>query len=151
MQYTDGVKRYILAADGMVVGAKVLSGAGSDPIVGTNMPLDKIPLGMTIHNIEMVPGGGAKLCRAAGVGAGHHGKLELARAGKRRAVGGHPALVGDDDVLGLDREVKASHQQRRKRDEGSSGFDEVCFHVLFWFGVEFRVCTGDGSGGPPVD
>ena len=69
LQYSDGVKRYILAAEGMVVGTKVLSGVGSDPVVGTNMVLEKIPVGMTIHNIEMIPGGGAKLCRAAGVGA----------------------------------------------------------------------------------
>lgn len=69
LEYSDGVKRYILAPEGMKAGDKVCTGAGSDPVAGANMTLDKIPLGMTIHNIEMVPGGGAKLCRAAGTGA----------------------------------------------------------------------------------
>lgn len=69
LQYTDGEKSFILAAEGMKVGDKVFTGAGAEPIVGTSMSLDKIPLGMTIHNIELVPGGGAKMCRAAGTGA----------------------------------------------------------------------------------
>ena len=69
LQYVDGDKRYILAPEGMKAGDKVFTGTGSDPVVGASMTLDKVPLGMTIHNIEMVPGGGAKLCRAAGAGA----------------------------------------------------------------------------------
>ena len=69
VEYVDGVKSFILAAEGMKVGQSILTGAGSEPVVGTNMSLDKIPVGTTIHNIEMVPGGGAKMCRAAGVGA----------------------------------------------------------------------------------
>ncbi len=69
LQYGTGEKAFILAAEGMKAGAKIFTGAGSEPIVGTNMTLDKIPLGMTIHNIELVPGGGAKMCRAAGTGA----------------------------------------------------------------------------------
>ena len=67
--YADGEKRFILAADGMAVGAIVANGVGSDPVVGANMTLGRIPLGMVVHNIEIVPGGGAKLCRAAGAGA----------------------------------------------------------------------------------
>lgn len=69
VEYVDGVKSFILAAEGMKVGQAIFTGAGSEPVVGTNMSLDKIPVGTTIHNIEMVPGGGAKMCRAAGVGA----------------------------------------------------------------------------------
>lgn len=69
LQYGSGEKAFILAAEGMKEGGIVSTGAGSEPIVGTSMSLDKIPLGMTIHNIEMVPGGGAKMCRAAGAGA----------------------------------------------------------------------------------
>ena len=67
--YADGDKRFILAADGMQVGGVVANGGHADPVVGANMTLDRIPLGMVVHNIEMVPGGGAKLCRAAGTGA----------------------------------------------------------------------------------
>lgn len=69
LQYGNGEKAFILAAEGMREGQKIFTGAGSEPVVGTNMSLDKIPLGMTIHNIELVPGGGAKMCRAAGTGA----------------------------------------------------------------------------------
>lgn len=69
LQYSNGEKSFILAAEGMKAGQKIFTGAGSEPVVGTSMTLDKIPLGMTIHNIEMVPGGGAKMCRAAGAGA----------------------------------------------------------------------------------
>jgi large subunit ribosomal protein L2 len=69
LQYPNGEKSFILAAEGMRAGQKIFTGAGSEPVVGTSMTLDKIPLGMTIHNIEMVPGGGAKMCRAAGAGA----------------------------------------------------------------------------------
>ena len=69
LQYTDGQKRFILAADGMASGDKLSTGSHADPVVGANMVIEKIPLGMMIHNIEMTPGGGAKLCRAAGVAA----------------------------------------------------------------------------------
>lgn len=69
IQYTDGEKRFILAPDGLKSGDKIYTGPESEPVAGACMTLDKIPLGMTIHNIEMVPGGGAKLCRSAGAGA----------------------------------------------------------------------------------
>lgn len=69
LRYSSGEMAFILAAEGMKVGQTISTGAGSEPVVGTNMSLDKIPLGMAIHNIEMVPGGGAKMCRAAGTAA----------------------------------------------------------------------------------
>ena len=69
IQYEDGVKRYIIAPDGLKAGMSVHSGPGSEPKVGNCLPLARIPTGMAIHNIEMQPGGGAKLCRSAGVGA----------------------------------------------------------------------------------
>lgn len=67
--YADGEKRYILAPDGLVAGAKVESGPDAPPSVGNCLPLKNIPLGMTVHNIEMRPGAGAALCRSAGMGA----------------------------------------------------------------------------------
>lgn len=69
LQYTNGRRAFVLAADGMLVGQKIFTGSCSEPVLGTNMSLDRIPLGMTIHDIELVPGGGAKICRAAGAGA----------------------------------------------------------------------------------
>lgn len=69
LHYVDGEKRYILAPDGLVVGAKIESGPESPPNVGNCLPLRNIPLGMTVHNIEVLPGNGGALCRAAGMGA----------------------------------------------------------------------------------
>jgi large subunit ribosomal protein L2 len=69
VQYADGEKRYIIAPEGLKAGMTVHNGPNAEPRVGNCMPLSKIPTGMTIHNLEMQPGGGAKLCRSAGVGA----------------------------------------------------------------------------------
>jgi large subunit ribosomal protein L2 len=69
IKYEDGEKRYILAPDGLKAGMSVSSGGDAEPKLGNCLPLAKIPTGLTIHNIEMQPGGGAKLVRSAGVGA----------------------------------------------------------------------------------
>ncbi|MBL8799428.1 MAG: 50S ribosomal protein L2 [Planctomycetia bacterium] len=69
LKYEDGVKTYILAPDGLKAGDKVLSGAEAEPRVGNCLPLRKIPLGMTIHNLEMQPGRGGQICRSAGASA----------------------------------------------------------------------------------
>jgi len=66
LQYTDGEKAYILAPVGLSVGDKVNAGEKADPKVGNALPLSVIPLGATIHNIELVPGRGAQLVRTAG-------------------------------------------------------------------------------------
>jgi large subunit ribosomal protein L2 len=66
VEYTDGEKRYILAPDKLKVGATIMSGATATPDVGNAMYLDKIPLGSSIHNIEMTPGKGGALARSAG-------------------------------------------------------------------------------------
>lgn len=64
--YADGEKRYIIAPDKLAVGATVHSGRGVEPIVGNALYLDEIPLGSSIHAIEMTPGRGAALARSAG-------------------------------------------------------------------------------------
>jgi len=66
LHYADGEKRYILAPKGLVVGMKVLSGERCDPDVGNCMPLDVIPVGLQIHNVEMQPGRGGQIARSAG-------------------------------------------------------------------------------------
>ena len=65
--YADGEKRYILAPVGLNVGDKVTSGAGSDIKVGNALALKDIPVGTMVHNIEMKPGRGAQIARAAGI------------------------------------------------------------------------------------
>ena len=64
--YADGEKRYIIAANGLKEGQKVLSGEKAEPEIGNTLPLKDIPLGTIIHNIEMRPGQGGKIARSAG-------------------------------------------------------------------------------------
>lgn len=66
LQYEDGEKAYILAPEGLKGGDRVISGTDIEPRMGHCMPLKKIPLGMSVHNIEMQPGQGGKICRSAG-------------------------------------------------------------------------------------
>lgn len=64
--YLDGEKRYILAPDGIAVGTIVVSGENASFEVGNALPLIRIPLGTEVHNIELVPGKGGQIVRAAG-------------------------------------------------------------------------------------
>ncbi|MCZ6635844.1 MAG: 50S ribosomal protein L2 [bacterium] len=66
LHYVDGEKRYILAPLGLEVGDPVVSGPEADIRPGNALPLEQIPLGSTIHNVEMVPGKGGQLGRSAG-------------------------------------------------------------------------------------
>ena len=66
LYYADGEKRYIIAPNGLKVGATVMSGAEAAPEVGNALPLQNIPVGTVIHNIELRPGQGALLVRSAG-------------------------------------------------------------------------------------
>ncbi len=66
VQYEDGEKRYIIAPNGIKVGAKIMSGKKASPEIGNAMKLEDIPLGTILHNIEMQPGKGAQIARSAG-------------------------------------------------------------------------------------
>ncbi len=69
LHYVDGEKAYIIAPDGLKAGDRVESGPDAPPTVGNALPLSRIPLGTTIHNIELQPGQGACMCRSAGSSA----------------------------------------------------------------------------------
>jgi large subunit ribosomal protein L2 len=69
VEYQDGEKRYILAPAGIAVGAEILSGPESPIEIGNALPLSKIPLGETVHNIELKIGKGGQIVRAAGTAA----------------------------------------------------------------------------------
>jgi len=75
IKYEDGEKAYILAPNGLLVGATVQSGTTAPPEIGNCMPLANIPTGLEIHNVEMNPGQGGKLIRSAG-GVGRLGSRE---------------------------------------------------------------------------
>jgi len=66
LNYADGEKRYILAPNGLEVGSTIMSGPDADILVGNSLPLSKIPLGTTIHNIELKEGKGGQMARSAG-------------------------------------------------------------------------------------
>ena len=68
LHYVDGEKRYIIAPKDLRQGDSVESGTGADIKPGNNLPLRNIPMGTTVHAVELRPGGGAKLARSAGVG-----------------------------------------------------------------------------------
>src|SRR5258708_2602301 len=67
LHYADGENRYILAPAGVKVGDKLQSGQGADIRPGNALPLRYIPVGSTIHNVELRPGGGGKMARGAGM------------------------------------------------------------------------------------
>jgi large subunit ribosomal protein L2 len=101
LTYADGEKRYILHPKGLQVGDTVVAGPGSDTRNGNALPLAEIPLGTTVHCIELKPGRGAQLCRSAGTGAqvvakeGVHVTLKL-RSGEVRMVRGECwATIGE--------------------------------------------------------
>lgn len=66
LNYADGEKRYIIAPEGLKIGDTVVSGENVDLVAGNALPLRNIPVGTTVHNVELKPGAGAKLARAAG-------------------------------------------------------------------------------------
>jgi large subunit ribosomal protein L2 len=68
IEFEDGERRYILHPAGLEVGQSVISGPGSDVRIGNAMPLAEIPLGTTVHNIELRKGAGGKMARSAGAG-----------------------------------------------------------------------------------
>jgi large subunit ribosomal protein L2 len=69
VEYGDGERRYILHPKGLAVGDTVVSGPGSDVRTGNALPLGEVPLGTSVHNIELVPGKGGQVARSAGMSA----------------------------------------------------------------------------------
>jgi large subunit ribosomal protein L2 len=69
VEYADGERRYILHPKGLKVGDSVIAGPGSDIRTGNAMPLVEVPLGTSVHNIELKIGKGGQLCRSAGMAA----------------------------------------------------------------------------------
>jgi len=118
LEYTDGEKRYIIAPTGLKVGMKIESGEKAAPEVGNALPMNKIPLGSIIHNIEMQPGQGARLCRSAGSGA-----QLLAREGKYAAIklpSGESRLVLSNCLATIGTVSNSDHSNTRSGKAGRS-------------------------------
>ncbi len=108
LHYRDGEKRYILAPDGLVIGQSVQSGPDAEIRTGNSLPLANMPLGTTIHNVELKPGKGGQLIRSAGGFAqvmgrdGAYVQLRLKSGEMRKVLGTCMATVGQ--VGNLDHE-----------------------------------------------
>src|SRR5579884_2766691 len=103
LQYADGEKRYIIAPVGLQVGAKLVSGHTAPPETGNNLPLSAIPVGVPIHNIELVPGKGGQMVRSAGGAAtlmsrdGDYAQLRLPSGEIRKVHVNCYATIGQVD------------------------------------------------------
>ena len=69
LEYKDGERAYIIAPNGLEVGARLTSGPAAPPELGNSLPLRAVPVGLPIHNIELIPGRGAQMVRTAGAAA----------------------------------------------------------------------------------
>ena len=122
VQYEDGEKRYILAPNGLKVGDKVRSGADADIKPGNALPMSNIPVGTFIHNVELYPGKGAQLVRAAGNQAqlmakeGEYALVRLPSGELRNIPARCMATVGQ--VGNIDHENVSIGKAGRKRHMG---------------------------------
>jgi large subunit ribosomal protein L2 len=118
VEFADGEKRYIIAPTGIKVGQKVEQGPGVAPEIGNALLLSEIPLGSLIHNIEMQPGQGAKICRSAG----SYAQL-MAREGKYAAIklpSGESRLILAACLATIGSVSNSEHSQEVKGKAGRS-------------------------------
>ena len=120
--YADGEKRYMLVPNGLSVGDTVLAGPSAEARVGNSLPLRNIPLGTTIHNIEIVPGRGGQMVRSAGTAAqllakeGDYAQVRMPSGEVRRVDLRCMATVGQ--VGNLDHENQSLGKAGRSRHLG---------------------------------
>jgi len=130
INYRDGEKRYIIAPKDLMVGAIVESGPEADIKVGNALPLANIPVGTTIHCIEVQPGKGAALCRAAGTSAQILGRedkyvmIRLQSGETRKILGTCYATVGvvgneDFELVNIGKAGRTRHMGVRPTNRGS--------------------------------
>ena len=122
LTYADGEKKYILAPLGLTVGDVVMSGADAEIKVGNTLPLENIPLGSTIHNIELQAGKGGQMSRSAGTSAqlvakeGNYVTLKMPSGEMRKVLKGCRATLG---IVGnVDHELVSVGKAGRKRHMG---------------------------------
>ena len=122
LHYVDGEKRYILAPVGLNVGDRIVSGADADIKVGNCLPLENIPVGTFVHNIEMHPGKGGQVARAAGISAqlmakeGKYATLRMPSGEMRYILAKCRATIGQ--VGNVDHEIVSIGKAGKKRHMG---------------------------------
>ena len=122
INYMDGEKRYIIAPLNLKVGDKIESGVNTDIKIGNALPLENIPVGTMVHNVELNPGAGAKLARSAGSSVqilGREGKYVIVRlkSGEtRKILANCRATIGE--VGNTDYELVSLGKAGRKRHMG---------------------------------
>ena len=130
INYRDGEKRYIIAPKGLEVGMIIENGKEADIKVGNALPLEVIPVGTVVHAIELKPGKGAEICRAAGASAqilGRDGKyviLRLQSGETRKVLGTCMATIGvvgneDYELVNLGKAGRKRHMGIRPTNRGS--------------------------------
>ena len=130
LAYADGVKSYILAPVGLNVGDKVMSGPNADIKVGNTLPLENIPVGTMVHNIELTPGKGGQIARSAGISAqimaveGKYATLRMPSGEMRYVLLKCRATIGqvgnvDHELVSLGKAGKARYLGLRPEVRGS--------------------------------
>ena len=131
INYVDGEKRYIVAPVGLKVGDMVQSGPESEVRVGNTLPLQHMPNGTVIHNIELTPGRGGQIVRSAGTSAqlmakeGEYALLRLPSGEMRRVLAACQATVGqvgnvENSLIKLGKAGRTRHRRRRPQVRGSA-------------------------------
>ena len=122
LNYVDGEKRYILAPLGLAVGDTVVSGANAEIKVGNCLPLENIPVGSIVHNIEFQPGRGGKIARSAGNSAqymakeGKYATLRMPSGEMRKVPVSCRATIGQ--IGNTEHEIVSLGKAGRKRHMG---------------------------------
>jgi len=130
INYVDGEKRYILAPNELQVGSTIMSGENADIRIRNCLPLNKIPVGTMVHNIELYPGHGGQLVRAAGAGAQILGRedkytlLRLTSGEVRKILGNCRATIGivgnlDYSLVNIGKAGRTRHMGIRPTVRGS--------------------------------
>jgi large subunit ribosomal protein L2 len=130
LQYRDGEKRYILAPNGLAVGAVISSGPEAEVRVGNSLPLANMPTGTQVHNIELTPGRGGQMVRSAGVSAqlmakeGEYALLRLPSGEMRRVRIECVATIGqvsnvEHSLVKLGKAGRTRHRGRRPEVRGA--------------------------------
>jgi large subunit ribosomal protein L2 len=131
LEYADGERRYILAPDGLKAGDRIMSGDTAEPKAGNSMALRRVPLGMSVHNVELQPGRGGQICRSAGCSAtltareGDWAQITMPSGEMRRVHANNRATIGaisnaDHMNISLGKAGRKRWLGRRPHNRGTS-------------------------------